>query len=68
MDTFYFYFYSFNLGNTVATWRFGNHVGDWEHTMVRFRDGKPEAMFFSQHERGAAYDFEAVEKIGKRVS
>lgn len=29
VDAFYFYFYSFNLGNTVAGWRFGNHVGDW---------------------------------------
>lgn len=29
IDAFYFYFYSFNLGNTVAGWRFGNHVGDW---------------------------------------
>ena len=29
VDVFYFYFYSFNLGNTVAGWRFGNHVGDW---------------------------------------
>lgn len=67
VDAFYFYFYSFNLGNTVATVRFGNHVGDWEHTAVRFRDGVPESMFFSQHEGGSAYDFDAVEKIGKRV-
>jgi hypothetical protein len=29
VDVFYFYFYSFNQGNTVAGWRFGNHVGDW---------------------------------------
>lgn len=29
VDAFYFYFYSFNQGNTVAGWRFGNHVGDW---------------------------------------
>ena len=84
VDAFYFYFYSFNLGNTVAGWRFGNHVGDWgesysvdmggwnadggvEHTMVRFVNGEPTSMFFSEHSGGAAYEFSVVEKIGKRV-
>ena len=88
VDVFYFYFYSFNLGNTVAGWRFGNHVGDWgvlltsppsresaltltgsmvEHTMVRFVDGQPIKMFFSEHSGGSAYRFAAVEKIGRRV-
>lgn len=66
IDAFYFYFYSFNLGNTVAGWRFGNHVGDWEHTAVRFVDGEPVSMFFSEHSGGAAYEFGVVEKIGKR--
>jgi len=65
-DAFYFYFYSFNLGNTVAGWRFGNHVGDWEHTAVRFIDGVPQSIFYSEHSGGVAYEYGAVEKIGIR--
>lgn len=68
VDAFWFYFYSFNLGNVVLNVRFGNHVGDWEHSLVRFYNGKPKAMFFSAHSAGEAYSYEAVEKIGKRVS
>ncbi|KAL2217753.1 hypothetical protein M432DRAFT_633278 [Thermoascus aurantiacus ATCC 26904] len=66
VDAFWFYFYSFNLGNVVLNVRFGNHVGDWEHSLVRFYNGKPKAMFFSAHSAGEAYSYEAVEKIGKR--
>ncbi|KAJ5101504.1 hypothetical protein NUU61_003726 [Penicillium alfredii] len=66
VDAFWFYFYSFNLGNTVVNVRFGNHVGDWEHCLVRFHHGKPKALFFSAHQGGDAYSYEAVEKIGQR--
>ncbi|TGZ81413.1 hypothetical protein EX30DRAFT_371415 [Ascodesmis nigricans] len=66
VDAFYFYFYSFNLGNTVAGWRFGNHVGDWEHNAIRFINGVPTSMHFSEHSGGAAYTFPAVSKIGDR--
>lgn len=65
VDAFWFFFYSFNLGNTVIL-RFGNHVGDWEHTVVRFHNGKPKAIFFSEHYFGQAYSYRAVEKVGKR--
>ena len=68
VDAFWFYFYSFNLGNTVVNVRFGNHVGDWEHCLVRFHHGQPKALFFSAHTAGEAYRYEAVEKIGRRVS
>jgi len=67
VDAFWFYFYSFNLGNVVLNVRFGNHVGDWEHSLVRFHHGKPKAVFISEHSFGEAYTYEAVEKIGKRV-
>lgn len=67
VDAFWFYFYSFNLGNVVFNVRFGNHVGDWEHSLVRFQHGKPKAVFFSEHNFGEAYSYYAVEKIGKRV-
>ena len=66
VDAFWFFFYSFNLGNIVFNVRFGNHVGDWEHCMIRFHHGVPKAMFFSEHSFGDAYSFEAVEKLGKR--
>ncbi|KAF5864414.1 Vacuolar protein sorting-associated protein 62 [Aspergillus alliaceus] len=66
IDAFWFYFYSFNLGNVVLNVRFGNHVGDWEHCLVRFHYGKPKALFFSAHSAGEAYSYEAVEKIGDR--
>ncbi|OJD32645.1 vacuolar sorting-associated protein [Diplodia corticola] len=66
VDAFWFFFYSYNLGNVVLNVRFGNHVGDWEHTVVRFHHGKPKAVFFSEHSFGEAYAWDAVEKIGKR--
>jgi hypothetical protein len=66
VDAFWFFFYSFNLGNVVLNVRFGNHVGDWEHTAIRFQHGEPKAVFFSEHNFGSAYSYEAVEKIGKR--
>lgn len=68
VDAFWFFFYGFNLGNGVFNVRFGNHVGDWEHTLVRFQHGVPKHVFFSEHSFGAAYGYGAVEKIGKRVS
>ena len=68
VDAFWFYFYSYNLGNVVFNVRFGNHVGDWEHSLVRFQDGKPKVVFFSEHNFGSAYSYNAVEKIGNRVS
>lgn len=66
VDAFWFFFYSFNLGNVVFNIRFGNHVGDWEHTAIRFHNGVPKAMFFSEHNFGSVYSYEAVEKYGRR--
>ncbi|KAI9889871.1 MAG: Vacuolar protein sorting-associated protein 62 [Vezdaea aestivalis] len=67
VDAFWFFFYSYNLGPVVLGVRFGNHVGDWEHSMIRFKDGKPVSVFLSEHSGGEAYTYEAVEKIGKRA-
>ena len=82
-DAFWFYFNGFNQGNKVFGIRFGNHVGDWEHsskpfwnimianahsTVVRFQHGKPKAIFTSRHSFGSSsYSYDAVEKIGERV-
>ncbi|KAK3493568.1 hypothetical protein B0T13DRAFT_312838 [Neurospora crassa] len=62
LDAFWFFFYSYNLGQTVLGIRFGNHVGDWEHCMVRFDNGIPKAMFLSEHAGGKAYAWPALEK------
>lgn len=62
VDAFWFFFYSFNLGQTVLNIRFGNHVGDWEHTLIRFKDGKPIQVFLSEHNFGDAYAWHALEK------
>ena len=62
LDAFWFFFYSFNQGQRVFNVRFGNHVGDWEHTVVRFQHGKPKQIFFSEHSFGQAYTWKAVEK------
>ena len=66
VDAFWFYFYSYNLGNKVLNIRFGNHIGDWEHSLIRFQHGKPKIVFFSEHFFGEAYTYDAVEKIGPR--
>ena len=56
----------FAMASSVLGLRFGNHVGDWEHTMVRFIDGVPDTVYYSEHSSGAAYKYSAVEKIGDR--
>lgn len=66
VDAFWFFFYSYNLGQTVLGLRFGNHVGDWEHCMIRFQNGEPRGIFFSEHEGGQAYAWSAIEKRGVR--
>lgn len=66
LDVFYAYFYAFNRGNTVLRHELGDHVGDWEHNMIRFVNGTPTHIWYSQHWNGEAYVFEAVEKQGLR--
>ncbi|KAI0994522.1 hypothetical protein K3495_g13660, partial [Podosphaera aphanis] len=66
VDAFYMYFYSFNQGNKIISKELGNHVGDWEHNMIRFKDERPESLWYSQHADGQAFLYSAVEKMGVR--
>jgi hypothetical protein len=68
LDAFYGYFYTYNEGIAplgIPGFNFGNHVGDWEHTMVRFKTstGEPQAIWYSQHSLGQAFGFEVVSKL-----
>ena len=67
VTAFYMYFYNFNEGNVVLGTDAGNHVGDWEHNAIRFENGVPQSVWFSQHASGEAFTYDAVEKQGKRV-
>ncbi|KAI0806228.1 hypothetical protein BC629DRAFT_1590632 [Irpex lacteus] len=60
-DAFYFYFYSYDHA-TYLDLQFGDHVGDWEHSAVRFVNGEPTLVYLSAHSGGSAYNFSAVEK------
>ncbi|CAA9965410.1 DUF946 domain containing protein [Pyrenophora teres f. maculata] len=69
VDAFYMYFTAYNYGGEVIGWsilNFGNHVGDWEHTMVRFLNGEPQSIWYSQHANGQAFRYSTVEKSGDR--
>jgi len=66
VDVFYMYFYAYNQGNTVFGQELGDHIGDWEHNMIRFQDGQPKAIWYSQHGNGQAFTYRAVEKNGLR--
>ncbi|EWC47694.1 hypothetical protein DRE_02894 [Drechslerella stenobrocha 248] len=65
-DVFYFFFYNYNSAPPVLGITFGDHVGDWEHIMIRFKDGVPSAVWYSQHADGQAFTYSATRKNGKR--
>lgn len=63
VDSFWFYFYSFNMGPYVMGFGpFGDHVGDWEHSLVRFYKGEPVVVWMSAHGGGGAYFYNNLEK------
>lgn len=65
IDAFWFYFYPFNEGPYVmGQGPMGNHLADWEHSLVRFdKHGKPILLWMSQHGGGAAYHWDALPKL-----
>ncbi|KAJ5118922.1 hypothetical protein N7526_010559 [Penicillium atrosanguineum] len=66
VDAFYFYFYAYNKGDKVLGMEFGDHMGDWEHNMIRFSNSTPQSIWFSQHASGQAFTYGALEKQGIR--
>ncbi|THH00127.1 hypothetical protein EW026_g2352 [Hermanssonia centrifuga] len=66
IDAFYFYFYSFDEGTFLGI-QAGSHVGDWEHSMVRFTNGVPSFLYLSAHSGGTAYDYSVVPSSGSRA-
>ncbi|CAI5759150.1 unnamed protein product [Candida verbasci] len=63
VDAFWFYFYSFNLGPFVmGQGPYGNHVGDWEHSLVRYYKGEPVIVWMSAHGGGGAFYYHNLEK------
>ncbi|KAF2022145.1 hypothetical protein BU24DRAFT_38761 [Aaosphaeria arxii CBS 175.79] len=65
VDAFYFHFYAYNYGGTVLglpQLNFGNHVGDWEHNMIRFKNGVPQHVWYSQHANGQAFSYSVTQK------
>jgi len=66
VDAFYMYFYAYNWGGIVLEQNLGNHVGDWEHNMIRFKNGVPDLVWYSQHSNGEAFKYSILEKQGLR--
>jgi hypothetical protein len=62
-SSFSLHYYKHVNSNIQAT---GNHVGDWEHVMVRFQNGSPQSIWYSQHANGQAFRYSTVEKMGDR--
>ncbi|KAI1262678.1 hypothetical protein F5Y18DRAFT_149506 [Xylariaceae sp. FL1019] len=65
-DVFYFHFYSYNYGGKVLGINFDDHVGDWEHVMIRFINSEPYAIYHSQHSAGSAYYWDVMTFSGSR--
>ncbi|KAI9743060.1 MAG: Vacuolar protein sorting-associated protein 62 [Claussenomyces sp. TS43310] len=68
VDVFYFYFYSYNEGPSVLGLAYGNHVGDWEHSMVRFINEVPTYIYLSAHSSGTAYNYTALNMTDSRAT
>lgn len=76
VDVFYMYFYAFNYGTfltllnqtiDISSYPIGNHIGDWEHNMIRFnKNGTPQSVWYSQHDNGEAFTYDCLEKSGIR--
>lgn len=74
LDVSYFAFYPYNRGKDAcvgvpingscagAEKNLGNHVGDWEHNALRFRNGQPYMIHLNVHSFGAYYEWNETTK------
>lgn len=64
LDAFYFYFYAFNYGGTYFSQTVDDHIGDWEHNMIRYNSTSqtPTQIWYSQHSGGEAFTYAATQK------
>ncbi|KAJ3114813.1 Vacuolar protein sorting-associated protein 62 [Phlyctochytrium bullatum] len=49
VDLWYWHYSPYNLGKSTPLGRVGNHVGDWEHIIVRTVNGTAIALDFHTH-------------------
>ncbi|CAL1699081.1 unnamed protein product [Somion occarium] len=68
LDAFYFHFYSFDEGNSILGQEFSDHVGDWEHIMVRFVNNTPSVIYLSAHSGGFAFNYSALQMTRHRAT
>ncbi|KAL8931931.1 MAG: hypothetical protein Q9216_007021 [Gyalolechia sp. 2 TL-2023] len=66
VDAFYMYFTAYNWGGILLNNEVNQHVGDWEHNMIRFANGTPTQVWYSQHGFGQAFTYDCLEKQGDR--
>lgn len=50
----------------VVTEVVANCIKDWEHNMIRFNNGTPTQVWYSQHGFGEAFTYDCLEKQGDR--
>jgi len=48
----------FDLNDTQKAMHYGDHVGDWENNMIRFKNGEPQGIYYSQHVTGEVYKWD----------
>ncbi|KAL8829563.1 MAG: hypothetical protein Q9170_006116 [Blastenia crenularia] len=66
VDAFYLYFNAYNWGGILLDQDVDEHIGDWEHNMIRFANGTPTQVWYSQHGFGEAFTYDCLEKQGTR--
>ena len=57
-----------DAGHSFLGINFDDHVGDWEHAMVRFVNGVPQYIYLSEHSGGSAYTYSALTETNGRAT